>query len=328
MKKHFVVTLLVLLAGAGLLLIGCESLNGPDAARDEALDLEESFDVTSTESQESILKSSGVNLDSANGFFLVRWSEVPLRFKDSTIVAGHASAVAFEKASTPRDRKAVGLDMGTVSLLIGSDKFDLRKLVLRFSNSVRYGFGGGPQGGKGGPRGGRGGPDGSFGGPRGGQGGPQLTMVNIPFVGGGSYQFDVTGSDKVAAMKLDIKAPAKLVAITGLADKQEIDATQDLKITWDGDAAANDMALVIAPLVKRGRFGSGQRVQPIFQTVNAAAGSYTVTAPTLQDLLSKSGAKALSVHLSQGVHVEVNDAKLGKILVSAGADDRVLLTVK
>jgi len=318
MKKHLLVSLLVLLVGAGLLLVGCESLNGPDsAALDESL--VESFDVTTTENQESILKTSGVNIDSANGFFSLRWSEVSLRFKDTTFVVGHASAVAFEKPATPRDRNAAGLDMGDVSLTIGADKFDLRKLVLRFSG-VRYGLGGGPHGGRG-PQGG---------GPRHGQGGPnggRPEIVNLPFVGGGSYQLAATGSDKVAAFNLTIKAPTKLVAITGLTDKQEIDATQDLKITWDGDAAATDMALVLAPLVKRGRFG-GQRVEPIFQSVNAAAGSYTITAATLQELITKSGAKALSLHLSQGVHSEVTDAKLGKIILSAGDDDRVMLTVK
>jgi len=320
MKKRFLVSLFVLLVGAGLLLVGCESLNGPDsAALDESL--VESFDVTTTENQESILKTSGVNLDSANGFFSLRWSEVSLRFKDTTFVVGHASAVAFEKAATPRDRNAVGLDMGDVSLAIGAEKFDLRKLVLRLSG-VRYGLGGGPHGGGRGPQGG---------GPRHGQGGPnggRPEIINLPFVGGGSYQLAATGSDKVAALNLTIKAPAKLVAITGLTDKQEIDAMQDLRITWDGDAAATDMAVVLAPLVKRGRFGGSQRVEPIFQSVNAAAGSYTITAATLQELISKSGAKALSLHLSQGVHSEVTDAKPGKIILSAGGDDRVMLTVK
>jgi len=308
MKKHLLVSLLVLLVGAGLLLVGCESLNGPDPAALDA-SLEESFDVTATENQESILKTSGVNIDSANGFFSLRWSEVSQRFKGTTFVVGHASAVVFEKPATPRDRNAAGLDMGDVSLAIGADKFDLRKLMLRLSG-VRYGVGGGSRHGQGGPNGER----------------PEI--VNIPFVGGGSYQLAATGSDKVAAFNLTIKAPTKLVAITGLTDKQEIDATQDLKITWDGDAAATDMAVVLAPLVKRGRFGGSQRLEPIFQSVNAAAGSYTITAAALQELISKSGAKAFSLHLSQGVHSEVTDAKLGKIILSAGGDDRVMLTVK
>jgi hypothetical protein len=88
------------------------------------------------------------------------------------------------------------------------------------------------------------------------------------------------------------------------------------------------MVLVLAPAFKRGRFGGGQPVAPIFQKLNAADGSYTITTQTLQDLLSASNAKALSLHLAQGMLNEITEANLGKILVSAGTDDRVLLNVK
>jgi hypothetical protein len=184
---------------------------------------------------------------------------------------------------------------------------------------------GGPHGGPKGPRGGFGGPRGSHGGPY----GDPIALVNIPFVAGSTYQFEITGSDNVAAMMLDIQAPAQLVQITGLADKDTIEATQDLAITWEGDAAANNMVLVLAPAFKRGRFGgSGQPVEPVFQRLDAAAGNYTISTQTLQDLVSKSNAKALSLHLAQGVLREITDANLGKILVSAGTDDRVLLIVQ
>lgn len=329
MKKHLWVSLL---AGAGI-FAACESLNGPQAV-DDSLALEESFEISALESETGILKSAGVNADIANAFFVLRWSEPPQRFESDATVKGHASAVAYEKPTTLRDRSALGLDMGSVAVLSGQDKFDLSK----FENTlfgVRYGMFGKPHGGKRGPHGGMNGPNGGLGGPkgggRGGFGGPngdKPVMVNIPFVASGTYQFDVSGSDKVAAMNLAIQAPAALVKITGLTDKQEIDATQDLTVTWDGDANANNMVLVLAPAMKRGRFGGGQPVQPIFQPVDAADGSFTIAAQTLQDLLSQSNAKAFSVHLAQGNLNEITDANLGKILVSAGTDDRILLTVK
>jgi hypothetical protein len=339
MIKRIFASVVVLLACASLFLAGCESLNGP-AAVDNSLSLTETFDVTSLDGQTNLLKSAGVKTDSANAFFVLRWSKGLRHFQSSDTVAGHASAVAYEQPATLRDRNASGLDMGIVSVLIGQGKFDLPKLESTLFG-VRYGLFGGPHGcpiGFGGrkdaPRGGHGG------GPRGGHNGLReglgdslrspITIVNIPFVGGGTYQFTVSGSDKVAAMVLDIKAPARLVQITGRADKDSIDATQALTINWDGDATANNTVLVLAPARKPGRFGDnfGQPAAPIFQVVDAAAGSYTISAQTLQDLLSQTGAKAFSVHLVQASVNETTDAKLGKILVSAGADDQVMLIVK
>jgi hypothetical protein len=322
MMKRFFASALALLTCAAIALVGCESLNGPDSAEDESLSLIESFDVTTLDGQTSLLKAAGVNTDSANAFFVLRWSEGLGHFRNSDTLKGHASAVAYEEPATLRDRNAVGLDMGTVSVLSGQSTFDLPKIVSN-SFGVRYGMFGDP-GGRG-PHSGPRGPRGGHGGPGGGRG---ETIVNIPFVGGGSYQFNVSGSDKVAAMKLDIKAPSQLVQITGRADKDTIDATQDLTITWSGDAAANNMVLVLAPAMKRKPFGGGQPVAPIFQRVEAAAGSYTIAARTLQDLLSASNAQALNLHLAQSLVNESTDTQIGKILVSAGSDDRILLTIK
>ncbi|MDZ7288384.1 MAG: hypothetical protein ONB44_00435 [candidate division KSB1 bacterium] len=325
MMKRIFASLLALLAGAGMILVGCESLNGPNSAAEESLSLSESFDVATLHNQRSLLKSAGANTDSANAFFVLHWSKGPKHFQRSDTVRGHASAVAYEKPATLRERNAVGLDMGMVSVVSGADTFDLSKFVSTLFG-VRYGMFGAPHGGPKGHNGGKGGP-------RGGHGGPisnPLTIVNIPFVGSGVYQFVVTGSDKVAAMTLDINAPAKLVQITGPADRDSIDVTKDLTITWEGDAAANDMVLVLAPVrkMKRGHFGGGQPVEPIFQKLNAADGSYTISTQTLQDLVGQSNATALSLHLSQGMHKEITDAKLGKILISADGDDNVLLIIK
>ncbi len=154
-----------------------------------------------------------------------------------------------------------------------------------------------------------------------------MTIVNIPFVGGGAYQFNVTGSGSVAAMTMNIQAPVQLVEITGLADKDSIDATQDLTVTWEGDAAANNSVLVLAPARRHGSPG-GNSVEPVFLSVDATVGSYTISAQTLQDLLTQSGASAFSIHLSQSNVNQITDAQLGTILVSAGSDDQVILVVQ
>ncbi len=326
MNKRLLASALALLVSAGV-FVACESMNGPQAV-DESLTVAESFDIAALENETGILKTAGVNADSANAFFVLRWSQGHGRFQDNDTIKGHASAVAYQEPTTLRDRNAAGLDMGTVSVLNGQNTYELAKMISA-TLGVRYGIFGGPHGGPKGPHGGMGGPRGGHGGPQGGPIVQRPEIVNIPFVAGGNYQFAVTGSDYVAAMTLDIQAPAQLVQITGLADKDTIDATQDLTITWQGDAAANNAVLVIAPAFKRGRFGgTGQPVEPIFQRVEAAAGSYTIAAQTLQDLLSASNAKAINLHLTQSVVREITDAKLGKILISAGNDDRVVLVVQ
>jgi hypothetical protein len=326
MNKRLLASALALLASAGI-FVACESMNGPQAV-DESLTVAENFDISALENETGILKTAGVNADSANAFLVLRWSQGHGRFQDSDTIKGHASAVAYKEPTTLRDRNAAGLDMGTVSVLNGQNTYELAKIVSDVLG-VRYGMFGGPHGGPKGPRGGFGGPRGGHGGPRGGLNGDPIAMVNIPFVAGSTYQFAITGSDNVAAMTLDIQAPAQLAQITGPADKDTIDATQDLTITWQGDAAANNVVLVIAPAFKRGRFdGAGQPVEPVFIRLDAAAGSYTIAAQTLQDLLSASNAKAINLHLTQSVVREITDANLGKILVSAGNDDRVVLVVQ
>jgi len=326
MNKRLLASSLALLASAGI-FVACESMNGPQAV-DESQAVEASFDISALTSETGILRTAGVNADSANAFFVLRWSQGHGRFQDSDTIKGHASAVSYQEPTTLRDRNAAGLDMGTVSVLNGLNTYELAKLEGTLFG-VRYGVFGGPHGGPkgrfGGPRGGHGGPRGE----RGGLNGDPIALVNIPFVAGSRYQFAITGSGNVAAMTLNIQAPSQLVQITGLADKDTIDATQDLTVTWQGDAAANSVVLVIAPAFKRGRFGGpSQPVAPVFQRVDAAAGSYTIAAQTLQDLLSASNANAINLHLTQSVVRETTDVNLGKILVSAGNDDRVVLVVQ
>jgi hypothetical protein len=324
MMKRIFASAMVLLMCVGMALTGCESVNGPNSATNVSQSLTGSLDVTSLEGQTSLLKSAGVNTDSANAFFVLRWSKGLEHFQSSDTVLGHASAVAYEQPATLRDRNAIGLDMGTVSVVIDHDTYELPKLETLLG--VRYG---GPEGCQREIRGEMGGPHGG----RGGHGRPpigdHIAVVNVPFVSGGNYQFKVTGAGTIAAMTLDIQAPSQVVQFSGVADKDTIDATQDLTIAWKGDATANNMVLVLGPAFKRGRFGEpGQPVAPVFQAVDAAAGSYTIPAQTLQNLLSASNAKALDVHVSQGKVNESTDAQLGKILVSASTDDHIILIVK
>lgn len=332
MTKRIFASAVFFLACASFFLVGCNGLNGPDSTANEDLTFAETFDVTTLSSQTSLLKSTGVNTDSANAFFVLRWSYRLNHFSGGDTVTGHASAVAYNQPSTLRDRNAVGLDMGTVSVIADVDTVDLSKFEGSLFG-VRYGMFGGfgsnrpPNGGCDGPRGGRGGHHGG-GGPR-GNGGPHddRPVANIPFISGDGYQFDVTGADAIPAMTLDIQAPAQLVQITGLADRDSIDATQDLTVTWDGDVSANNTVLVLAPAFGRGQRGPAQLFEPVFIQIDAS-GSYTISSETLQNLLNESEAEAVSLHISQSIVNEIDDAQVGKILVSAGSDDQVILKVQ
>jgi hypothetical protein len=319
---------------AGMALIGCSNVNGPDSAQDgKQTTISESFDVTTLASQTILLKSSGIDTDSANAFFTLRWSEGLKHFQSSDTVMGHASAVAYEQPATLRDRNAFGLDMGTVSVTTGQDTFDLLKFISS-SLGVRYGMFGGLTGSRGrcgglqGSRDGNGGHHGGWHGRHGGRG-YDLEIVNIPFVGSSTYQFTASGTDSISAFTVDIQSPSQLLEITAPANKDTVDTTQALTVTWAGDPTATNTVLVLAPGKRHGRSqGDSTTVSAILINVDATAGTYTIPAQTLQDLLSQSNVTSLSLHLSQGNVKQLTDAQLGKVLVSAGSDDQVTLKIK
>lgn len=327
MKRMFAPMALLMCAGA---FIGCQSVTEPETALD-AQTLESSFDVTAQASQLTLLEAAGVNVDSANGFFLLNWDEKMHPQASEAQVLGRATAVAFGATlSVPRS-KTPGVDMGEVTLAVASQVFQLPKITFP-NDGVRYGIMG-LRGGhglppRGGPREGHGGPRGNGHGPRGGFGHPPagLDSLNIPFVSNGTYQFAASGSAEVPALTLDIQAPAQLVQIGGVSDDQLLDLTQDLTITWIGDAAVSEMTLVLAPAFHRGRFGgANQRPEPLMITLDPAAGSYTIAAQTLQDVLGE--ANGLMLHVAQGSHREVTLNDGTKYIVGLRTSDGVRLRV-
>lgn len=327
MKRMYAPLALLMCAGA---FIGCQSVTEPETAFDDQT-LESSFDVTAQASQLTLLEAAGVNVDSANGFFLLHWNEKLHPQATAAQVIGRATAVSFGSTlSIPRS-KTPGVDMGEVTLAIAAEVFALPKITFP-NDGVRYGIMG-LRGGhglppRGGPREGHGGPRGNGHGPRGQFGHPPagLDSLNIPFVGSGVYQFAASGSEQVPALTLDIQAPAQLVQIGGVSDDQIIDPTQDLTITWTGDASVSKMTLVLAPAFHRGRFnGANQRPEPLMITLDPAAGSYTISAQTLQEVLGE--ANGLMLHVAQGSHREVTLGDGTKYVIGLRTSDGVKLRV-
>lgn len=332
MKRIFAPVTLALCAG---LFIGCESLTEPEAAVDET-SLESSFDITSEAAQTSLLQAAGVNVDSANGFFIVNWHEHLRPGQTETILSGRANAVSYGATQAfPRSR-VPGVDMGDVSVAVNQTNFALPKLESPFAG-VRYGSmekprGRGPGGrgpGGSGPGGSGGhGPGGNGQGPRGGNppAGVGLDSLNIPFVGSGTYQFAASGSSEVSAMNLDIQAPAALAQIGGVANDDTISTSQDLTITWTPDATVSNLTLVVAPARERGRFPRGtQDLKPMMITLDPAAGSYTITAQTLQDALGD--AQGAMLHLNQGTVRQVTNTDGTKYIVALHSNDGVRVRV-
>ncbi len=320
MKRIFAPATLALCAG---ILIGCNSLTEPETASDET-SLESSFDITSEAAQTSLLQASGVNVDSANGFFILNWHEIMRPDQTETTISGRANAVSFGATqSFPRSR-VPGVDMGEVSVALNQTNYMLPKIESQFAG-VRYGSLGKPGGrGPGGRGPGGRGPGGNGGhGPRGGN--PPFAGVdslNIPFVGGSTYQFAASGSSAVPAMNVDIQAPAALVQLGGVANGDTISVSQDLTITWTPDASITNLTLVVAPARHRGRFpGGGTEQKPTMTPLDPAAGSYTITAQALQDALGN--AQGLMLHLNQGTHKEVINSDGTKYIVALHSSDGV-----
>ncbi len=318
MKRILAPMTLLLCAG---LFIGCESLTSPETAVD-ATALDSSFDITAADTQVSLLQSAGVNVDSANGFLMLHWHELFRPGQTETLLSGRANAVSYGATQAfPRSR-VPGVDMGEVAVTINQTSFTLPKLESAFAG-VRYGSmgkHGGPGGrGPGRPHGGRG---------PGGRGNPPagLDSLNLPFVGGGTYQFAASGSTEVPAITVDIQAPAALAQIGGVANEGTIDVNQDLTITWTAEAAVTNMTLVLAPAFHRGRFhGGNPGNKPAMITLDPAAGSYTITSQALQGALGD--AKGLMLHLDQGTHRTVTNTDGTKYIVSLRSSDGVRLRV-
>lgn len=326
MKRIFMP--MIMLLGAGL-FIGCESLTEPEAALDD-VSLVSSFDITSEATQASLLQAAGVNVDSANGFFTLNWHEHLRPGQSEAVVAGRANAVSYGATQAfPRSR-VPGVDMGEVTLAVNQTSFVLPKLESSFAG-VRYGameMRGGPRGGghgSGGPNGGGRGMGGPHGGGQGRGGNPPMGLdsLNVPFVGGATYQFAASGSSAVPVMSVDIQAPGALAQIGGVVDGDSIDVKQDLTITWTPDAAVTRMTLVLAPAHKRGRGNQGN--PPALITLDPAAGSYTIAAQALQDALG--AGNGLMLHLDQGTHREITNTDGTKYIVSLRSSDGVRLLV-
>ena len=304
-------------------MMGCSDGVAPDSAINENLLSAETVvaqDLTQ-------LSAVGIPALTSDGIFSIGWKQFvgPAIIDAGTI--GKAFAVVHDGTVQP-DTRPTGIDIGTVTLTYTSGSTELGKRVTK-SGSVLYStFGRGLRS-------------------------PEALPVNIPFLAGATYTFDVTGSAAFSAGSFAITAPPSLLEITGQKDGDTFDPASDLTITWQGGAEGGEVLLRVVPHLRPAQFegrgpggrgghkgpgphgggmqndpqmagGMGPEFQKGLVLTIPNTGSYTITAAQLQELLSGVQATELMVGVTQAIEKEyTHDAKSITLLLRNG--DRVVL---
>lgn len=320
--KHIAI---VLIAATFGLLTGCS-----DSVRsDDDSSTLSSTALNSEESELTLLKSSGItDLDPASGIFSLDWREVFKPREQTSDLIGNAMGVAFgsEQEIFPGIRKS-GIDIGTVYLNYNGTQTEIPKQTTPDGGYV-YSFMMPP------PRGGKD----HHGPPTANQAKP----TSIPFVSGGTYEFEITGSDAFEAAKLQVTAPVSLINITNYADQDTVDHTSDLTINWNGGLATDSVLIKVSIMPdmkpegqKNGHHGEPggepnmeKRGHPDFlKLVESNTGSYTLTAATIADLLATTSGTHLVIHVEQVASTDVEHAT-GTLKLILRNEDSVALNLK
>lgn len=312
--------------------IGCSDVNRSN---------EDNSSVSSTElstanDEMTLLKTSGVvALDPASGVFSLDWRKVFHPNEQTTDLVGNAMGVAFgsEQEIFPGIKKS-GIDIGSIFLNYNGTQLEIPKQTTPDGGFV-YTFMNRPMGGKGK-----------------GHGGPPPTQmsapVSIPFVSGGSYEFEITGSDAFAGIKLQVTAPTSLIDITNYADADSVDQTSDLTINWAGGLSTDSVLIKVAILPEMpadnnpggkgghgkhgGNDGNGEpgmkEGHPDFlKLVESNTGSYTLTAATIADILAATSGSKIAISVGQVSSVDTEHAT-GTLKTLLRNEDSVVLNLK
>ena len=239
---------------------------------------------------------------------------------------GHARAIAFGEAL--EDGRRSGIDMGTVTLSYPDDQVELTKRERPKGGTIYT----------------------SFSGPR------HENPTSVGFAGNGEYEFDVSGSDQFAAVKLSVTAPSELMNITSHSRGDTVIPGEDLVIEWSGGGDGK-VAISIAALTgecpdkqdrpngprgrgeRRGRHGGGpggpggyggghpKAANVLLEMIDGNNGEYTLTADRFAELVGDSGATRIAVHVSQLIASDVDHG--GETLWAVlHTGDRVMLELE
>ena len=235
------------------LFVSCDGVNDPDK---DSFRSEQNYSLETIDSDISLLKESGMDIEGADGVFSIGWNEIFRPFDDESHIMGMAFAVAFGE---PNDRLKFGLNMGSVFINYGDHQTELHK-KSDDKRGTMYSLFKRPFGDS-----------------------DQL----LEFIPSTEYQFEVTGSDQFTPITISLISPSSLMNITSHSFSDVIDPAQDLTITWEGGNADGKVAVRLMPFShrKKGRKDRLHFDHIIFEILDTNTGEYTFTSEQIQELL-------------------------------------------
>jgi hypothetical protein len=286
-----------------LMVGGCQSeLNSPDRFQTADLEL---YKFETVESDLVLLKNCGMRVVEGDGVFSIGWNEIFRPFDDDSHIKGMAFAVAFGDESTNSSNfPRFGIDMGTITIGYSGNDIEMHKMS-HDRRGIAYSLFHRPFGG---------------------------SDVLLDYIPNTEYSFDVSGSEVFSPVMITFTSPEALIDITSHSHGNAIDPTQDLEISWDGGNTEGTIAIRVMahfrPMDRqRGPNGQGgprdhRRPHPgphhnqiLVEILDNNPGQFTITAETLQNILSETDADKIVVGVSQFEMSEIEHD--GKILNTA-----------
>ena len=278
------------------LFVSCDGVNDPDK---DSFRSEQNYSLETIDSDLSLLKEGGMDIEGADGVFSIGWNEIFRPFDTGSEVMGTAFAVAFgEDAGTFAHFRRLGINMGSVFINYASNRIEMHKHSDRGKGTAYTLFKK-----------------------------PFGRSENIlEFIPSEDYEFEVTGSEQFTAATFTLTSPEALIDITSHSHADEIDPAQDLTLTWEGGTPDEKVALRLMAHFrghggKKGPHGKGRPIGPpprspmetvIFVVLDTNPGEYTFTAEQIQELLKNNGTQHIVAGVSQMDFQEVEHE--GKLL--------------
>jgi hypothetical protein len=268
-----------------LLLVSCQTdPNSPDANSN----LSDQLSYSAVENDLALMKSGGMQLDSAAGVFSIGWNEIFRPYMDSSSIKGMAFAVAFGERPTdlPHFRK-FGLDMGEIFINYSGNQVEMYKHTHPM-RGVAYSLFERPFG--------------------------HCESENLlQFVPNTEYQFEVTGSENFEPITITLTSPSALMDITSPTFGEVINPAEDLTINWEGGNEGKVGIRLMPDFRHRGGHdgrpggghgGPGPDQNPpmhrvIFIILETNTGTYTFSGEQIQELLNGIPANGLRAEVSQ-----------------------------
>ena len=210
---------------------GCNNGVNSPTSLDEGVDAALNSTSSALNTELANAQEAGINIEDVDALFSIGWRSFSPAMSEEEEMKSKVFAVAPNADSTMRPRLRSGSDMGQVVLSYPDGSAELNKSEKR-NGGIFYSLGG---------RKGRG---------RFGDEGSDDEAVNIPFVAGGTYTFEATGTESFPAVSVDITA-AEAIVITSHEDDAQIDSSAALDLSWTGGVADQPIVISIRPARER-----------------------------------------------------------------------------